>query len=48
MIVYKGDAANLNLRKDSLIKRIYYSLIVYLSGTFFGFLYFIQFEREKV
>lgn len=42
MIVYKGDAPNLNPRKDSLIKRIYYSLIVYLSGTFFGFLYFIS------
>jgi len=42
MIIYKGDAPNLNPRKDNIIKRIYYSLVVYLSGTIIGFLYFIS------
>lgn len=42
MIIYKGDAPNLNTRKDSLIKRIYYSLVVYLSGTIVGLFYFIS------
>lgn len=41
MITYKGDAPNLNPRTESIFKRIYYSLIVYLSGTFFGLLYFL-------
>ena len=41
MITYKGDAPNLNPRNESIFKRIYYSLIVYLSGTIFGLIYFL-------
>ena len=41
MITYKGDAPNLNPRKESFLKRFYYSLVVYLSGTIFGFIYFL-------